>query len=543
MELNDILQQSLLKDSTVVAGHQGLNRKVESVNMMDAPDIMNYLKENQLLFTTAYSIKNRPDILLELVRSMAKQGCAGLGLKTKRFIKVIPQAVIQLANEMNLPIIELPMHRSLGDLVNETLKIILEARTEELHYALDIHRKFTDMIISGKGLFEVIDRLSKLVHAKVMLLNHRLETITSSPKFDEVFCYQIATHINEEMKARDLFFEEKLVLHVQFSQYKEKHSATLFPVQTNTYQKGFMVVFKTISPQDSTTNLAIEQAANVVSFELMKLHALEQNSRRLKNEFFADLLEGSYSSTEDIANRGRHYGLKKNHQYMCIVCKMDDDNHFTSGDDPMVLYSDSIYEHLETLLRYYQQDFILFTKGDLFLIIVEVKGFGEAAEQKITANLQEIQREFLDTFFISLSFGVGNVAEQLVTIPMSYQEALDALRSGYRLKKKLFIQTCHTKEVTELLRTIPSQKLKDFYLSSLKDLAYSTERDKQELLETLSVYIEKNCQISETSKELFIHRNTVIYRIKKCESLLNVDLKDASHIHKLRTALLVGTFI
>ena len=57
------------------------------------------------------------------------------------------------------------------------------------------------------------------------------------------------------------------------------------------------------------------------------------------------------------------------------------------------------------------------------------------------------------------------------------------------------------------------------------------------LLETLYVYLESHCQISETAKRLFVHRNTVIYRLEKCSTLLKKDLKDPEVTIQLRLAL------
>lgn len=548
MKLAKILEKLIFKGAFVVAGLQGLNKDVQSVNMMDAPDIINYLNKHELLLTTAYSIKNHPEALLELVEQMAKQGCAGLALKTQRYLKVIPKDVIQLANKLEFPIIELPVEPSLGEIVNESLKLILEERTEELHYALDIHRKFSDIIISGKGLYEVIDRLAKLIKSPVVLMNHRLETIAASRKYGEDFYYEIAYQINEELKKRDITSREKLILHIQFPYTKEKQIATLFPVQTNVYQKGFLIVFKQISEETSAALLAIEQAANVTSFELMKLHAVEQNARMIKNEFLTDFVEGNYSSEMDIEKRGRFYNLKSNHHYICIASKLDEDEDlygdlFDTSESHMQIYKDAIYEQLRVWLRYYFDEFIIFTKGDLYLILVETEGFIGDAESEMIGKLKEIQAEVYENLLISLSFGIGKIAEQLLHVPNSYQESLDALRSGYRSQKKQFVQTCNTKGVTELLRAVAPQKLKDFYTSSLKSLAESGRKDEQDLIETLAMYIEKNGQIADTAKELFVHRNTVIYRIKKCEERLNVDLKKAEDIHKLRTALLIRSII
>src|SRR3954453_2555865 len=124
MKVIELLTIPQLDGMTIIAGESGTEREVESVNMMDAPDIIHFLIENEFLITTAYHIKNDPHLLTELVKAMAEQGCAGLGIKTKRFLEKVPDEAIKLANELAFPIIELPLDLSLGEIVNHTLRVI-----------------------------------------------------------------------------------------------------------------------------------------------------------------------------------------------------------------------------------------------------------------------------------------------------------------------------------------------------------------------------------------------------------------------------------
>ena len=114
MKLLDLLKQPCYSGSVIIAGENGLTRTVQSVNMMDAPDIIDFLKPDELLLTTAYLLKDEPDALLTLVAKMAEHGCAGLGVQTKRFLGEIPPGVLLLANTLSFPIIELPPERALG---------------------------------------------------------------------------------------------------------------------------------------------------------------------------------------------------------------------------------------------------------------------------------------------------------------------------------------------------------------------------------------------------------------------------------------------
>lgn len=319
MNMMDVMNLPLLENARIVAGKQGMGRFVESVNMMDAPDIIHFLKPNELLLTTAFGMKESTNELLALVQQMAAKGCAGLGIKTKRFITDIPQSVIDGADELAFPVIEIPVDTPLGELSTQILGVILEKRTEELRYALDTHRKFSDLMMKGRGIQAITESLAGFIQKPVLLLNHRLRVLAEShsnqtPLFEQIY---------HAIKQMNKTWRGQLSGMVSFSLYSrldhERQTVTLFPFEIYNDQQGFNVVLDMITSEDKFSVLAIEQAANVLGVDFMKQHAIEENARRIRNEFFADFLEGGISAEEEILNRGKNYGLQKMQPYQCIV--------------------------------------------------------------------------------------------------------------------------------------------------------------------------------------------------------------------------------
>ncbi|MDQ0859680.1 PucR family transcriptional regulator ligand-binding domain-containing protein [Bacillus sp. V2I10] len=72
MLLQNLLRLPVFSGAVVVAGNNGLDREVNTVNMMDAPDIIPYLKKDELLVTTAFHLKDNLPSLLELNKGNAK---------------------------------------------------------------------------------------------------------------------------------------------------------------------------------------------------------------------------------------------------------------------------------------------------------------------------------------------------------------------------------------------------------------------------------------------------------------------------------------
>ena len=135
-----------------------------------------------------------------------------------------------------------------------------------------------------------------------------------------------------------------------------------------------------------------------------------------------------------------------------------------------------------------------------------------------------------------MSFGIGNQSQSLLTIADSYKEAVEALETIHFKDQSKLIQFYQPKQFKELLRLLPANDLEDYYSQTLEGLLQYDKKDRSILLETLETYLNSNCQISETAKQLFVHRNTVIYRIEKCEELLKRPIHTSEETLRLRVA-------
>ena len=88
--VRDVLTLTVLQPSYVVAGERGLDRVVTGVNVMEVPDIEAYVKRGELLLTTAYPVRDRPERLVELVPELHRRGLAALAIKPLRYLIVYP---------------------------------------------------------------------------------------------------------------------------------------------------------------------------------------------------------------------------------------------------------------------------------------------------------------------------------------------------------------------------------------------------------------------------------------------------------------------
>lgn len=531
MKVSDLFHIPLFHEFRIVAGEEGTGREIRNVNMMDAPDIIDYLKPDDWLITSGYHLQDNPEFFYRLVRQMAARGCAALGIKTRRFIGGIPEKVIRLADSLAFPLIDLPNSLALVDIDNQTLSLILDARTKELQFAIDTHQQFTRHIMSGEGIGRLLSRLSGMIGCPAILLDTYFKRIAASGREPKIL------KAAEQIPAADqAIFRKPPAAYSAFSIMETHRTFSLFALHTYK-KKGYFLLIDGFVPQTNRLlMLTVEQALNVLAFELMKDEALKQTDRKVRDTFFSNLVLGAFSTDDEMVSRAGEFGLRDGQASVCVAGELD-----AAGEPVSFIHfqmeTNDVCDYLEGEIRTFPFPVHLFVKDHLCILIAEMMTSEENSYRLLKPYLLNMQAQVQRFFPQTLSFGLSNLFTDVSGIPSAYQEAADALHAGMQIGRRSFIQAYQARGIADLLHRIPAEDLRKLYQETLQSLAFPEKEESRDLLHTLYVYLETNCQISETAKKLYVHRNTVIYRIDKCEQILGKDLKDPDTTFQLRFAL------
>ncbi|MFD2616383.1 PucR family transcriptional regulator [Terrilactibacillus laevilacticus] len=530
MKVADLLHIPAFKNFEIVAGKTGLNRDINNINMMDAPDIIDYLKSDDLLVTSGYHLRGDPQFFVLLVKNMARLGCSAIGIKTERFLYGIPQEVCELADKLKFPIINIPTEIPLVEVVNETLSLLRDNRLKELKFAIDAHEQFTIHIMNGKGVQKLLENLSNIIKLPLLLLD---------PYFRPLIPKKLSGENHKIIQScalikNDFFLETSN--YTSFSLTDPRCTLTIFPVYTAGNKQCYLIALGEISYFDRLLILTLEQAVNVIAFELMKEDALKQNDRKIKQLFFMNLINNAFSSEKEITHRAKEFHLKTDQKYVCIAGQLDMPDQ-TSSFIQYQMETNTIYEYMEDEVNSFPFASHFFIEGQQCMILLEIEDSVSHSYEQVSPYLNQLQNKIQHFFNQSISFGLSTICHQLMDVHAIYKEALDALDTGRRMGKTNFIEGYEVKDIADMLRMIPVEDLKAFYKNTLQHLFQYPKDEAETLLHTLFVFLESHCQISETAKKLFVHRNTVIYRLEKCETVFGWDLKDPDTTFRLRLAM------
>ena len=143
LSLAAVLELPCLAGAEVLAGRSGLSGVVSRLNVMEVPDILPWVKPQELLLTTGYPLRAVPESLTALVEQLAARGLAGLAVKRGRYLHDLPPAMLEEADRLGLPVIGLPEAVSFDDVINQVLTEVLNRQAAVLARSEEAHRRWS----------------------------------------------------------------------------------------------------------------------------------------------------------------------------------------------------------------------------------------------------------------------------------------------------------------------------------------------------------------------------------------------------------------
>ena len=175
--------------ASLVAGKGGVERIVETYDMMEQPDVKQWLRKHLLLITTGYAIRNDKEALLNLIRMMDEANASALAIKT-RFFDDFPKEALQLADELNFPLFLLNNNTGFIEVVFPVMLAIVEAKN---HMQLDTRYQITR---NNKG--ELDEKLFTDLLTEKITQEEEAEYRTSSLQWPSAPVRLILTHLDKE---------------------------------------------------------------------------------------------------------------------------------------------------------------------------------------------------------------------------------------------------------------------------------------------------------------------------------------------------------
>jgi carbohydrate diacid regulator len=199
----------------------------------------------------------------------------------------------------------------------------------------------------------------------------------------------------------------------------------------------------------------------------------------------------------------------------------------------------SAFDVIQNLFPDKQKDFVFNINEADIVLVKEIKAGIESKD------LEKLARSIVDTlgseFYTKVVIGIGTSVVGVKDLARSFKESQVALEVGKVFDTEKSIVSYDNLGIARLIYQLPNTLCEMFLREVFKK--GSIESLDQETLFTIQKFFENNLNVSETSRKLFVHRNTLVYRLEKIRKLTGLDLREFDHAIVFKVALMVKRYL
>ncbi|HEY1133956.1 MAG TPA: PucR family transcriptional regulator ligand-binding domain-containing protein [Nocardioides sp.] len=523
-----MLELSELAGTTCVAGAAGLRRRIERLNVMEVPDIGPWMREQELLLTTGYPLRDDPARLVDLLVELDERGAAGLGIKLGRYVDVLPDRLLEEAERRSFPVLTLP-DIGFDDVLSVVLSEVLNRQSVLLARSEHLHHELLQRITAGEGLAEVADHVSRLVGARVLVTTADGRVLVETDRTDPAgggAAHGPGDVADDDGLERDPTGRVR-VEELAYGFSDGPPQRIVVPVVAGRHDHGRLVATATRRRLEPTDEHALRRAATVMALSIPKQRALAAVESKYEGDVLRDVLAGRAGDAEEVVGHAAMLGWRFGRPAIVLVAQHDDPPppyRPAAGATPP---QDRFFAAWRSVVRSADPGAAVVGLGGEVVAVIGV-------DPQRAGEVRDVVRPFVTrvagdggggrrTFCTGLSRVFTDVAD----LPAAYEQARSAVRVGRWLHGAGAVVEFDSLGIHRLLSLVSDPgELAGFVEDTLGDLA-ADDAESADLRTTLQALLDHNLNVAETARHLLFHYNTLRYRITKLERLIGPFTTDA----------------
>ncbi|MDO8210220.1 helix-turn-helix domain-containing protein [Conexibacter sp. CPCC 206217] len=416
----------------------------------------------------------------------------------------------------------------------------LEAHRAMLERAHQIHLRLTGAVLEGAGFQSVAQTLANVVGRPVLITDADGRIVSRSETPPELAAEQL---LPDRMDDLDAAAQRTRALagaeaggELGMQPDPTSADAIVAAIRIASDTLGYVVVPAADAASRALDVRAVEHAATVLALHIVKTRAERATEERLRSDFLADLLSGR-DPEERAVERARHYGMVLDQPHRVVTIAVEEAEAGAAAakshrSQLLRLVADSLHKRLPAALVGQVSGFVS--------AAVPLAALDPRSVDALRAAVDDVGaavRRYAPT--VTLTSGIGGEAAQPAAFVTSFTQAQQCLALLRRLGRGgdtisidelgilgLFVEHGRPEQLVGIAHAV------------LGPVLASDARSNGALLATLRAYLDRSCDVRATAAALFVHPNTVKYRIRRIEELCDLSLARPQDLLELTIATL-----
>ncbi|WP_026859064.1 PucR family transcriptional regulator [Jeotgalicoccus psychrophilus] len=535
--VKELLTLEELQDAEYIGTKQSLSKNIKGITVIDSPDISLWLKGGETILTSFFPVKDLNDEeMKDWMHKLADKKISALIVKLREEFDSIPAPVMEVCKERNIPIISLPTAVPFIDIIYKVTRKIFNQDVEKLEYFREIHLRFTELSIQNVSDEVIIETLESLIGNPVTIYNELFKVIATTDSEVELFYESDKFQVEENIKNTIFPIYRRFVIYPKLQD--RECEQIMIPITTVNQTKVMLVISAIHSGFNDFDFIAIENAATALSLNLAKKIAISEVEKKYKNEIIDDLLSGDIKDEDDIAERADNIKFDLNSRSAVVVFTLKfNDKKVTS------VARERYYNILISNIDYYLKNAIVRERFNQVIVIWPIHS-GQSNKKKEMNSIKRSLGFVINKFESAVSdarvyTGIGTIADTVHDLPKSHKEAqevLDVNEMSYQHEPVLSFEELGIYRLLYQFRN-DNNRLKEFIPQSLQRLIDYNKSNREQLIETLEMFLMCQQNVSRSADRLYVHYKTVSYRLDKIKEITQMDYEDANEMLSVQVGL------
>lgn len=535
--VKELLTLPEFQNAQYIGTKQSLAKNIRGITIIDSPDISLWLNGGEAILTSFFPMKNLSDQeMKEWMHQLADKKISALIVKVRKELDNIPKPVSDVCKDRNIPIIILPKEIPFIDIIYKVTRKIFNQDVEKLEYFREIHHRFTELSIRNVSDEVIIEALESLIGNPVTIYNELFKVIATTDQEVELF-YESDKFQKQENTQNTIFpIYRRFVIYPKLQD--RECEQIMIPITTVNQTKVMLVISAIHSGFSDFDFIAIENAATALSLNLAKKIAISEVEKKYKNEIIDDLLSGNIKDEDGIAERAENINFDLNSRSAVVVFTLE----FT-GKKATSVSRERYYNILINNIDYYLKNAIVRERFNQVIVIWPIHS-GQSNKKKEMDNIKRTLGHVIYKFESAVKdakvyTGIGSIADTVRDLPKSHKEAQEVLDVNALAYGQNQILSFEELGIYRLLYQFKhdNNRLKEFIPASLQRLLDYNKTNREQLIETLEMYLQCQQNVSRSADRLFVHYKTVSYRLDRIKEITQMDYEDANEMLSVQVGL------
>ncbi|MDO4731673.1 MAG: helix-turn-helix domain-containing protein [Clostridia bacterium] len=309
-----------------------------------------------------------------------------------------------------------------------------------------------------------------------------------------------------------------------------------FPYDKIVSESSFIynnVTYKVFVNDESETFIAFiigNDSTNITNIEFMCVALFNtknmRDNRRDKSNFIKSIVLDNILPG-DVYLKAHELEFDADKRRVCMLIKINGEAH------------SSAYDVVTSLFPNRDKDFVISINETDFALVKEI---GEGITQN---DLEKLAGSLCDMLSfkcrVNAIIGIGRMVNTIKNLATSFKEAQIALEIGNIFEIEKSVVSYTKLGIARLVYQVPTTICK-MYLNEVLKKGTIEDLDRETLF-TIQCFFENNLNVSETSRRLFVHRNTLVYRLEKIHKITGLDLREFEQAVLFKIAMLVSRYV